>query len=380
VKFGKLLIVAMMVGVLLSLGAPDVQADKTFKIGVIMPLSGQLSVDGANEANGAKMAAEDINAQGGIKVGGENYKVELIVYDDQAIPKESAAAMEKLATRDGVKMVIGPFTSSACLASMPIAAREKIVMSSPNASSEKLTEVGNKWFFRGGMTIKNGMSTQISFIKKLGMNPISYIAANDEWGRNSVAQFKEWHDKNNTKVISVDYFDHGTTDFYSVLTNIKGKNPKGILAMMETKVFAVFLRQAKEICPEIKIIDTAGVMPFVFVKLVPPSISEGVYCYTLGPPLDDKSVVHLVKRFRDKYSADPSSYFFSGYDVMMMFADAVKRAGTVDDRDKIREAMTKTDYHGIMGRYNFDAKNNNSLSLWGVGQYRGGKVHVWKYK
>lgn len=379
-RLGKWLMLVMMALVLLAMGALDVQAANTFKVGVILPLSGQLSVDGMNEAYGVKMAAEDINAQGGIKVGSGTYKVELIVYDDQAIPKESAAAMEKLVSRDAVKMVIGPFTSSACLAVMPIAAREKVVMSSPNASSAKLTQVGNKWFFRGGTTITNGLQMVVDYIQQLGIKSLVYVAANDEWGRNSVAQYKAAHDKNGTNVLAQEYFDQGTTDFYPVLTNIKGLKSEGILAIMETKVYTIFLRQAKEVCPEIKLLDSGGVMPFTFVKLVPPSVSEGVYCFSLGPPLDYPEVAPLVKRFRDKYNSDPSSYFLSAYDVMMVFRDAVQRAGTVNDGEKIREAMTKTDYQGLMGRYNFDKNNDSSLGFWGVGYYKDGKVILRKWK
>jgi len=182
-----LMSIAIALGILLALGTMNVQAAKTVKIGVIMPLTGQLSADGTHEANGVKMAAEDINAQGGIKIGKDTYKVELLVYDDQGIPKESVAAMEKLATRDGAKMVIGAYTSSSTFAIMPIAQREKVVLCSPNSAAAKLTEVGDKWFFRGGPTVASSAYTLSRFIKSLGIKTVVHLSINDDYGRNMAA-------------------------------------------------------------------------------------------------------------------------------------------------------------------------------------------------
>jgi len=377
-RVGKYLTTILMAAALLMLSGLDLQAAKTVKIGVIMPLSGQLSLDGTHEANGVKMAVEDINAQGGIKVGGEAYKIELLVYDDQGIPKESVAAMEKLVTRDGVKMVIGAYTSSSTLAVMPIAQREKVVICSPNSAAEKLTQVGNKWFFRGGVTSPGAVRTITAFIKSLGIKSVVHLAINDDYGRNTAALNKAAQEKIGVKVLAQEYYDHGTTDFYSVLTKIKGMKPEAIFQVMETKAASIYVRQTKEIVPELPLVDAGGVDPYMLLKLTPDAVAKW-QIVSRGPALDNPKVLPVVKRYREKYNMDPMSYVFSGYDVMSIFRIAMEKAGTVTDTEKIREAMTKTNYQGMMGHYYFDKNNENSLDVW-VGSYKGGKVNLWLLK
>jgi len=375
----KLLISMMMAAALLMLSGFDVQAAKTFKIGLIMPLSGQLSSDGTHEANGVKMAVEDINAQGGIKVGGESYKIDLIVYDDQGIPKESVAAMEKLVTRDGAKMVIGAYTSSSTFAIMPIAQREKIVLCSPNSAATKLTQVGNKWFFRGGSTTEDALKTIPFYIQQLGAKSVVHVCVNDDWGRDVSTRHKIVQEKIGIKVLSQEFYDHGTSDFYSVLTKIKGLNPDAIFTGMETKACSIFVRQAKEVVPQMKIVDTGGVDPYLLLKLVGEAGLVNVYCANRGPALEHPPIVPIAKRYREKYNMEPMSYVLSGYDVAMMFKNAVEKAGTVTDTEKIQEAMTKTNYNGLIGRYYYDKNNELSLIGW-VGDFKGGKVNLWPFK
>jgi len=375
-RMGKYLMAVMMAALLLALGAPDVQASKTVKIGVILPLTGQLSLDGTHEANGVKMAVEDINAKGGIKIGKDMYKVELLVYDDQGVPKESVAAMEKLVTRDGVKMVIGSYTSSSTFAIMPIAQREKVVLCSPNSAAAKLTQVGNKWFFRGGVTVPGSAYTLSNFIKSLGIKTIVHLSINDDYGRNMAASQKEEQEKLGVKVIAQEFYDHGSTDFYPVLTKIKAMKPEAIFDIMETKACSIYLRQAKEIVPEIKLVDAGGADPYMLMKLAPDAL-DNFYPTSRGPAMDDPVIAPVVKRYRDKYKMDPMSYVFSGYDVMMMYKNAMESAGTTEDTEKIREAMTKTNYQGLLGNYYFDKNNENSLVGW-VGSLKGGKLKLWK--
>jgi ABC-type branched-subunit amino acid transport system substrate-binding protein len=62
----------------------------------------------------------------------------------------------------------------------------------------------------------------------------------------------------------------------------------------------------------------------------------------------------------------------------MAYPQALEKAGTVTDTEKIREAMTKTNYQGLMGHYIFNEKNNNSLTTW-VGEIKGGKIYLWQF-
>jgi len=378
-KHLKWSVIMMTLAILMVMGTQDVQADKIFKVGVVLPQTGQLSLEGGHETNGIKMAADEINAQGGIKVGGERYKIELLVYDDGGVPKESIAAMEKLATRDKVNMIIGAFTSSSTFAMMPIAQREKVILCSPNASAAKLTQVNNKWYFRGSSTVAGCVQTVADYAKQLGFRTIAHVAVNDDYGRDCSTQLKEKLKNVGIELTTVEYFDHGTSDFYSVLTKVKGIKPDAIQGIMETKAYSIFVRQAREICPNIPLLDAGAADANQLIKLARES-ADGLYVFSFGPPLDDPQIKQFVQRYRQKYNSDPMAFTFCGYDVMMMYADALQRAGTVTDSEKIRDALNKTAYPGIMGRRNYDSNNETTLGYWGVGIIKGGKTHFTRVK
>jgi len=81
--------------------------DQTLDIGVSDALTGGAAVYGLPQANAVSMAAEEINAAGGITVGEDTYMLNVIAYDDKANPTEASNSVRKLLDRDGVKYVLG---------------------------------------------------------------------------------------------------------------------------------------------------------------------------------------------------------------------------------------------------------------------------------
>src|SRR5258708_2502441 len=124
-------------------GAPAF-AQETVKIGLIEPLTGGVAFDGASFVKGAQLAGRQINDAGGVL----GKKLELVVADGVCKPADSVSAAEKLITSDKVPVMIGAFCSGATQAVMPVAERSKVPLVTGTSSLPKLTETGNKWFFR----------------------------------------------------------------------------------------------------------------------------------------------------------------------------------------------------------------------------------------
>ncbi len=100
-------------------------AEKKLTIGVADALTGGGAVYGLPQANAVRMAADEINAAGGIKVGADNYKIDVIAYDDKANPTEATNAVRKLIDRDGVKYILGFCCSGATSAVASFIAKER---------------------------------------------------------------------------------------------------------------------------------------------------------------------------------------------------------------------------------------------------------------
>src|SRR5690606_10699482 len=113
-------------------------------IGVSQPLTGPVAAAGTYVANGARLAAEQLNAQGGVL----GKKIELIVEDNKSNPREAVNTAEKLILRDKVPVMIGAWGSTFTLATMPKLQEYGVPMVVETASSSKITTAGNPWVFR----------------------------------------------------------------------------------------------------------------------------------------------------------------------------------------------------------------------------------------
>src|SRR5438477_9993361 len=118
---------------------------QTIKIGVNQPLTGPVAASGNFVTNGAKIAADEINAKGGIKGLG---KIELVIEDNKSNPTEAVAVAEKLIVRDKVPVIMGAWSSTYTLAVMPKLMEHKVPMLVETSSSDKITVQGNPYIFR----------------------------------------------------------------------------------------------------------------------------------------------------------------------------------------------------------------------------------------
>src|SRR5881227_4095850 len=117
---------------------------QTIKIGVNEPITGPFAASGTYVVNGAKIAADEINAKGGVL----GKKIELVVEDNKSNPTEAAAVAEKLITRDKVPVIMGAWGSSLTLAVMPKLMEYQVPMLVETSSSGKITTSGNPYIFR----------------------------------------------------------------------------------------------------------------------------------------------------------------------------------------------------------------------------------------
>src|SRR4051794_17084279 len=117
---------------------------QTIKIGVNEPLTGPFAASGTYVVNGAKIAADEINAKGGVL----GKKIELVIEDNKSNPTEAAAVAEKLITADKVPVIMGAWGSSLTLAVMPKLMEYKVPMLVETSSSGKITTSGNPYIFR----------------------------------------------------------------------------------------------------------------------------------------------------------------------------------------------------------------------------------------
>ncbi|MCA0214643.1 MAG: ABC transporter substrate-binding protein [Proteobacteria bacterium] len=329
-----------------------VAAQQTIKIGVIEPLTGSVAYNGQASLNGAKLAVERRNAAGGVL----GRKIELVIEDGQCRPANSVNAAEKLIQRDKVVAVQGAFCSSATAAVMPLAEKYKTPFITGVSSKADLTEKGLQYFFRSAETDRL-MSKTFSKIlaEKLQLKTVAYIGVNDDWGRGGVEDFSKDLEALGVKTVMKEYFDHGATDFYTLLTKLRASKADGVFVAAETQDGSILVKQFKEIGLQTKIFGVGSWATADFIGLTGPA-SEGIYAavpYASSLPGERNKA--FVELYATAYKEKPGKYGAAGYNSMNILLDAIARAGKTD-ADAIRDALRKTDYLAPNGRYRFTDK------------------------
>ncbi len=325
---------------------------QTVKIGVIQPLTGSVADNGNTDVDGATLAADERNARGGVL----GKKIELVIEDGRCNPATSVNAAQKLIQRDKVVALAGAFCSSATLAVMPVAENNKLPLITGVSSNPDLTEKGNRWFFRATETdALLAKSFAKILAQQLKLKKIAYVGVNDDFGRGAVDQFEKQMAALGATTTMKEYFAHGTTDFYTLLAKLKASGAGGVFVAAETQDGSIFVKQMAEFGLHLKVFGVGSWATPDFIALAG-NAAEGIYAavpyaYTMTTPKNKA----FVDAYTARYKEEPGKYSAAGYNVINILIDAIGRAGSTE-ADKIREALTKTNYEGPNGHFEFDAK------------------------
>jgi branched-chain amino acid transport system substrate-binding protein len=217
----RMLAIGVAVAVLAAWGVGPLpaRAGEAVKLGVLMPTSGVLAYDGGLTIEGIRLAADEINAGGGID---GRIKIELVVEDSAGVPATSVAAITKLVGIHKVSAVVGDFASSCTLAAMEVAKRERVPLVTPISLAPKITQSGNEWVFRAcdnSEMIANAFTKYAVRDKKISR--WAFIAVNTDYGRGSVDAFSKKIKELGGEIKLVEYFNQGETDYYAILTKLQ---------------------------------------------------------------------------------------------------------------------------------------------------------------
>src|SRR6186713_2820531 len=169
---------------------------QTIKIGVNEPLTGAFAASGTYVVNGAKIAADEINAKGGVL----GQKLELVIEDNKSNPTEAAATAEKLIVRDKVPVMMGAWSSTLTLAVMPKLEEYKVPMLVETSSSGKITVAGNPYIFRISPTSEMEAKAFTPLVKTLGIKKADFLATNNDFGLGASKEFAEMLKSNGVQV------------------------------------------------------------------------------------------------------------------------------------------------------------------------------------
>src|SRR5919197_3906332 len=215
-------------------------AQSTIPVGLVQPLTGAFAAAGTDVTNGAKIAADEINAKGGVL----GKKLELVIEDSKSNPTEAAAVAEKLIVRDKVPVLMGASASTATLAVMPKLMEYKVPMLVETSSAGKITTSGNPYIFR----ISPPSAVQgVAFAKivdKLNIGKADFLVVNNDWGRGAAEDFGKMFKEHNIKVGLVETMDPPAQDMSAQLAKIKASDADTLIVTTAVEQLTLIFKQA----------------------------------------------------------------------------------------------------------------------------------------
>jgi branched-chain amino acid transport system substrate-binding protein len=341
--------------------APKAEAPKapemlTVKIGSASPLTGPQAHIGVDIRNGVQLAIEDANAAN-VEIGGKKVKFELVPEDDEANPTKATTVAQKLADAK-VAAVVGHFNSGASIPASKIYSDAGIPQISPSSTNPKYTEQGFKTTFR--VVAHDGQQgpTLARFAAKtLQAKSVAVIDDSTAYGQGLADNFEATAKSLGIKIVAREHTTDKDTDFKAILTKIKGKKPDLIMFGGIDPQAAPMIKQMKELGIKAKFIGGDGMQTPNFIKLAGDA-SDGAMASIPGLPKDQMpGGKAFLEKYKAKFNQEVELFAPMGYDAVMVFIDAMKRAGSVEPAKFLPE-IGKTNYEGVIGPIAFDDKGD----------------------
>jgi len=335
-------------------GATGAASANTIKIGFLGALTGDVAMFGKPTLEGMKMAADEINAAGGVL----GKKIEIIEADNRGDKQEGASVTQKFISRDKVVAIVGDPTTGITKVAAPIAQKAGVVLLSAGSTGPGVVENGD-YIFRDTLLDSIAIPACIDyFAKELKYKKVAIITSdNNDYSvglsqtfRDSAAKVKD------IKIVADEKVKDGDKDFSGQITNIKAKNPDVILFSGYYTEGALIMKEARKQGLKVSMFGGDGLFSPKFIELGGPAVEGSMSALGFSPEQATPETAKFIESFKAKHKGElPGLFDAQGYDAIMLLADSMKRANSVDPK-LFKDSLAKTkNFAGVSGTISMQA-------------------------
>ena len=327
------------------------------KIGHVGPISGAIAHLGKDNENGAKLAVEEINAAGGVKVGDKTVKLELVTGDDKADPKDGTLVAQKMID-EGVVALVGHLNSGTTIPASKLYSDAGLSHISPSATAVKLTEQGFKTTFRVvARDDKQGAALANFAAGPLKAKSVAVIDDRTPYGQGLADEFEKFAKEKGMKVVGREFTNDKASDFNAILTKVRSLKPDVVMYGGMDATAGPMAKQMKALGMKSTLLAGDGVCSPEFIKLAG-NAADLMKCSNAGEAVEKLAKgADFVAKYKKRFNTDVQVYSPYSYDAVYVIAEAMKKAGKAD-RASITTALRDTNYDGLTGKVAFDAKGD----------------------
>ena len=324
-----------------------------FRIGVMESVTGPGETYGNVAVQAKQMAADEINAAGGIN----GRMLELIIEDEKCNAQDSITAYRKLTDVDGVKIILGTSCSGAMLGAAPLAEEDRVVMFSGLATNPDIAEAGD-YIFRTSMSDSQvGIDTG-NVLWDDDIRTLATITESTDYAegvrRTSVEQFE----KLGGKVVGAERYASDVTDFRSQLTKILNANPDALHVAAQSEFSGgTIVKQARELGYDGPIYSDVVVIGTTALEIAGDA-ATGAKAITADLDPANSRAQEVIRNFRERYDYVTLPWYLgSAYDDVYITAECLRQTNDDQDADGFRDCMYDITWSGAIGEnYRFDEK------------------------
>jgi branched-chain amino acid transport system substrate-binding protein len=349
----------------------DVTFEGEIPIGVMLPMTGGMASFGEDMFSAIQIAADEINAAGGIL----GKRVVLVQADDAGDPATAVNAATMLVSQE-VVAVVGGYSSGAVLPTLNIYrdARIPMVIAAANSTmiaGENVVGDNPGWAFQLNSSGDHQADKAVGWFDHLGAERIALVHMGDAFSANLAHLTRDlWEDRNG-EVVAYHVISEGQQDFSAIVTSIRAANPDVIYWTAYYSEGAPFIMQLRQGGFQGAIVVADGSASVRLLEIAG-AASEGIY--STAPPVVDfiPAAQGFITAYEARFRRSPGAFDGLAYDSMRLMADAIERAGSVDP-EAIRQALADTDnFPALAGPVRFTDRNTLAESNFIILRAEGG--------
>jgi branched-chain amino acid transport system substrate-binding protein len=354
---------------------------QTIKVGAVVPLTGRYAALGSQVRAGYEIAVQQVNAAGGVTVGGKKMQIELTMLDDESDPTKTVARLETLATQ-GVVAYLGGAGSDLHAAAASIGDKNRIPYLGVAFALHSIHKQGLRYLFSPFPKSPDLTRETFVFLDALIPAPerprkIALILERTDWGKEMGSHWETMAKQNSYQVVASGEYAPGAKDFSDLVLKAKAAGAEAVFTVPSPPDGMTLVKQMKELdfSPKAAVFIRASDPPVWSQNLGKDGdyvlLSPGWHFAARFPKVAELNEAHqkLFKR-----PADP--LVGPAYACVQILADAIPRAGALD-RDKLRDAIAATNMTTVVGPVRFRSDGTGEVTVFFQQWLKGKQELIW---
>lgn len=350
-----------------TLATAQAQQAQTYRVGILVPLTGFLALEGESQRNGALLALESPPAA--LKQAGITLDYE--IFDTGSSPEGASLAFNRLLSHKNLVAISGPILGTQMLAILPLA-RDAAIPLLTISGTASLTQQGNPWVFRffpGDSLVKN---IQVRYaVEEMKLTKPVILYQTTAYGQSGLGYLQQYFQAKNIAVLEAVAIDPNTRDLTPILLRLMEKHPDSFIVQLHAASNALLIQQARQMGIGLPIIAGSAMHQPSTAALLSPKELSNVCAETGTAPLADQrpDVQAFVTAYQKRFNRQPDAFALAQYDALQMLMQALAATATAPQkhpivmvRQQIQHFLTTTPFQGVGMRYVADAQGNMAHS------------------